>query len=69
MADQLPLIRVTAEGKVMAGAIELRPTSKLWRKRRCYWSAWRDGVRLTGWLGTPRLALVSAVRREVNTNI
>lgn len=61
----LPEIRVTAEGKVVAGPFELRPTSRLWRKRRCYWSAWRDGVRLTGWLGTPRLALVAAVRRGV----
>lgn len=63
--NPLPPIRVTTEGKVTAGPFELRPTSKKWRKVRCYWSAWRDGVRLTPPLGTPRLALVAAVRRGV----
>jgi hypothetical protein len=66
--NPLPEIRVTAEGKVVAGPFELRPTSKKWRKVRCYWSAYCDGVRLTEAKGTPRLALVAAVRREVNAN-
>ena len=53
----LPAIKVEPDGRVTAGPFELRPTSKLWRKRRC-------GVRLTGWLGTPRLCLISVLRRE-----
>lgn len=61
----LPKIRITAEGKVVAGPFELRPMNKNWRKKRTWWVAWRDDVRLTEAKGAPRLALISAVRREV----
>ena len=51
----------------MAGAYELQPSARNWRKRRCFWRCRLDGVVLTGWAMTPRLALAEAVRKGDKT--
>lgn len=61
----LPPIAVHPDGRVVAGVIELRPSRRDWKRRRCHWSAWDPaGHCLAAGQLTPRLALLAALRNR-----
>jgi hypothetical protein len=60
----LPPIKVQADGRVMAGAYELQPSAKNWRKRRVFWRALLNGKPVTTFVMTPRLAIATAERKS-----
>ena len=48
---------------ITAGPFTLEPASKNWKRRRTYWRCRLDGVAVTGWTFSPRLAVAAAVRK------
>lgn len=54
-------VTLRADGTIVAGPFILQPSTPHWRRRkRAYWRALRDGIVLTPWCPTPRLALAKA---------
>jgi hypothetical protein len=53
---------------VTAGPYTLEPSRKDWRRRRAYWRVRLAGEIVVPYRQTPRIALLEAVRREVNAN-
>lgn len=60
----LPKITVQPSGQILAGPYVLEPSSRNWRRRRCWWRARLDGKIASGWCFTPSLALAAAVRKN-----
>ena len=59
--NPLPRIQIQSDGRITAGTLVLEPSSRHWRRRRCWWRCRSTaGTVLTGWRLTPRLALLAA---------